>query len=217
MLNHRRGSYRVWRKADEAFTRSVVRERWKGYTEFMFWSCFSYDHKGPLHIWRPETAQEKKEAALKIDEMNEILEPIMREEWELSTGIKRIGLRNKPGKAPQWRWNKENGKLTRGNDKGGINWWRYQSQVLLPKLLPFAKECTRERPGTIVQEDKAPSHAHYAQHLVYTRERVERLSWCGNSPDLNAIEPAWPWLKRRTTKKGAPKNRSEANQAWEQA
>jgi hypothetical protein len=142
--------------------------------------------------------------------MNEILELIMREEWELSTAMKRMGLRNKPGKAPQWRWNKDNGKLTRGNDKGGIDWWRYQSQVLLPKLLPFAKECMKERPGTIVQEDKAPSHAHYAQRLVYIRERVERLSWCGNSPNLNAIEPAWPWLKRRTTKKGALKNRVEA-------
>jgi transposase len=47
--------------------------------------------------------------------------------------------------------------------------------------------------------------------ILCIHERVERLSWCGNSPDLNAIEPAWPWLKRRTTKKGAPKNKSEAN------
>ena len=80
MLNHRRGGYRVWRKADEAFTRSVIRERWKGYSEFMFWGCFTYDYKGPSHVWRPETAQEKRDAALKIDEINKILEPIMREE-----------------------------------------------------------------------------------------------------------------------------------------
>jgi hypothetical protein len=56
VLNYRCGSFRVWRKADEAFTKLVVRERWKGYTEFMFWSCFLYDYKGPLYIWRPETA-----------------------------------------------------------------------------------------------------------------------------------------------------------------
>ena len=217
VLNHRRGGYRVWRKADEAFTRSVIRERWKGYSEFMFWGCFTYDYKGPSHVWRPETAQEKRDAALKIDEINKILEPIMREEWELTTGMKRIGLRNKPGRAPQWRWTKENGKLTRGSDKGGIDWWRYQTGVLLPKLIPFAKKCMRARPGTLVQEDKAPSHAHHAQNLVYQREGVEKLFWCGNSPDLNAIEPAWSWLKRRTTKKGAPKNRGEATKAWQQA
>ncbi|KAF7575754.1 hypothetical protein PtrM4_010940 [Pyrenophora tritici-repentis] len=110
VLNHRRGGYRVWRKADEALTRSVIRERWKGYSEFMFWGCFTYNYKGPFHVWRPETAQEKREAALKIEEMNKILEPIMREEWELTIGMKRIGLRNKPGRAPQWRWTKENGR-----------------------------------------------------------------------------------------------------------
>jgi len=41
------------------------------------------------------------------------------------------------------------------------------------------------------------------------------LLWCGNSPDLNAIEPCWPWMKRQTTKKGAPKSRAEAIRAWE--
>jgi transposase len=42
------------------------------------------------------------------------------------------------------------------------------------------------------------------------------LIWCGNSPDLNTIEPAWPWMKRRTTKKGTPKSRQEAFIAWNQ-
>ena len=40
------------------------------------------------------------------------------------------------------------------------------------------------------------------------------MVWCGNSPDLNAIEPAWPWLKRHTTKKGAPQSRAEAVRRW---
>ncbi|KAF1985386.1 hypothetical protein K402DRAFT_394729, partial [Aulographum hederae CBS 113979] len=33
-------------------------------------------------------------------------------------------------------------------------------------------------------------------------------------PDLNAIEPCWFWMKRWTTKKGAPKSRAEAIRAW---
>ncbi|KAI1512890.1 Tc1 [Pyrenophora tritici-repentis] len=216
VLNHRRGGYRVWRKPDEVFTKTVIREQWKGYSEFMFWGCFSYDHKGPCHIWCPETAQQKREAALQIEEMNKVLEPIMRQEWELTTGMKRMGLRNKPGRTPQWRWTKETGKLSRDSGRG-IDWWRYQTQVLIPKLIPFAKECQKGRPCTVVQEDKAPSHAHYAQQLVYSREGVEKLLWCGNSPDLNAIEAAWPWLKRRTTRKGALKNRAEGTKAWLEA
>ena len=36
VLNHRRGGYRVWRKSDERVVKSYIRERWKGYSEFMF-------------------------------------------------------------------------------------------------------------------------------------------------------------------------------------
>jgi len=62
VLNHRRGGYRVWRKSDERLVKSCIRERWKGYSEFMFWGCFSYNKKGPCHVWRPETAKQKKDA-----------------------------------------------------------------------------------------------------------------------------------------------------------
>jgi len=214
VLLHRRGGYRVWRKADEAFVRSCIRERWKGYSEFMFWGCFSYDKKGPCHCWTPETKKEKELAAKKIEELNQELESIYKTEWELTTGLRRLGLRNKRGKQPQWKWDNKHGKLARGKGSG-IDWWRYQSKILIPKLLPFAEECKKERPQTIVQEDKAPSHAHTAQQRVYDLYNVDRLLWCGNSPDLNAIEPCWPYMKRATTKKGAPKSRDTAISIWQ--
>lgn len=201
---------------DEIVTKSCIRERWKGYSEFMFWGSFSYDKKGPCHIYCVETKAEKEEAARQISHLNDALEPAMRQDWELSTAMRRTGLRNKPGKKPEWRWTVKNGKLVRGQG-GGIDWWRYQSCVLLPKLLPFAKECLKDRPGTVVQEDKAPAHAHHYQTIIYTQEDIKKIFWCGNSPDLNAIEPAWPYLKRETTKKGAPKNRQEAVKVWEKA
>lgn len=69
-------------------------------------------------------------------------------------------------------------------------------------------------PQAIVQEDRAPSHAHFAQEAVFNLAGVKRLLWCGNSPDLNMIEPVWPELKRRTTRAGAPKSGPEAERAW---
>ena len=36
----------------------------------------------------------------------------------------------------------------------------------------------------------------------------------GNSPDLNAIEAAWLWLKRRTTSRSAPRDKKTGKQAW---
>jgi transposase len=180
----------------------------------MFWGCFSYDKKGPCHCWTPETAQERAASERVIEELNKELEPIKRQEWELNNGMERMGLRQRPGRRPQWRWNQKNGKLSRGSG-GGIDWYRYQFVILYPKLLPFAKACAKERLKTVVQEDKAPAHDHYIQRYVYSKEGVERLLWPGNSPDLNAIEWCWAWMKRRTTRKGASKTRAEAIAAWE--
>jgi transposase len=36
LLGHRRGGYKVWRRSNEAFKRSCIQERWKGFSEFMF-------------------------------------------------------------------------------------------------------------------------------------------------------------------------------------
>ena len=46
--------------------------------------------------------------------------------------------------------------------------------------------------------------------------QIEYIFWYGNSPDLNAIEPIWFWLKKQTIRKGAPISRAEAVKIWEQ-
>lgn len=120
VLGSRRGSFRVWRTANQRYDSTVVRPRWNGSMEFMFWGAFTYDRKGPFHCWAPETAAEKKAAEKDLAKRNKENEPILKEQWELETGMRRIGLRNKPGKKPQWRFTEKTGKLTR-NGKGGID------------------------------------------------------------------------------------------------
>ena len=212
VLNRIRGRRRVWRRSHEIYVKSVIRRRWHGSTEFMFWRCFTYDKKGPMHIWKQETAAEKRAAAVELEKLNKSLEAEAKLQWELTTGMRRTGLRNKSGKRPEWKFTKNTGKLTREEKKHGIDWWLYQKKILIPKLLPFAKECMQDRPETIVQEDNAPFHASKNQHKVFMDWNVSRLFWCANSPDLNAIEPCWFWMKRDTTRHGASRTRKDAEE-----
>jgi hypothetical protein len=44
---------------------------YNNYSEAMFWGRFSYDHKGPCHIYYKETEEQKDDFAEKIDELND--------------------------------------------------------------------------------------------------------------------------------------------------
>lgn len=149
--------------------------------------------------------------------INEVIEPELREAWALSTGMRRLGLRNKPGRKPLFRMSEENGAFTRNSTKGGIDWYHYLTKCLLPVLILFAIECQIDHPSTIIQEDKASSHASKHQQIYFDAAGLQRLLWPGNSPDLNMIEPCWAYLKRVTTRKRALRNRVEAEQAWQKA
>ena len=53
----------------------------------MFWGCFSYNYKGPCHIWQKEIAKEKKESGRAIKQLNKEREPEAKAAWELETGL----------------------------------------------------------------------------------------------------------------------------------
>ena len=214
ILGHRRGAMRVWRRPYERFDKTVVRPRWKGASELMFWGSFTYDQKGPCHCFLPEIVKEKQAAERHLKALNKAVEPELRANWELETAMNRLGLRNRPGRKPKWKFTKKNGFLVR-EGKGGIDWYRYREKILLPLLFPFARRCMEQRPQTVVMEDGAPAHRHAAQDALYHLHEISRLLWMGNSPDLNMIEPAWAYLKRQTTSRGAPKSRADAIIRWE--
>jgi len=47
------------------------------------------------------------------------------------------------------------------------------------------------------------------EHEIFDLYGIIKLLWPGNSPDLNAIEPTWNWMKRETTGKGCPTGKAE--------
>jgi transposase len=130
--------------------------------------------------------------------------------------MERLGAtRTRPGRRPQFNHTKETGAYVRAaNERGGIDWYRYQKHIMIPKLIPFAQECAQSRPGTLVQEDNAPAHASKYQVEVYALYEISRLLWPPNSPDLNMIEPCWWYMKRETTKNGPLKGKEAHRAAW---
>jgi DDE superfamily endonuclease len=210
-----RGKRRVWRKKEETYHPHVVARRWKGFSDFMWWSCFSYDEKGPYHIWEDETLAKKRSCKADLAARNAERYKKDKEDWEMVYSIERLhATRAQSGPKAQFKHTEKTGAYILNEGKGGVNWYRYQEKILKPLLLPFAKKCLEKRPGTLVQEDKAPAHTSHYQQEVFDIWEIQRLLWPGNSPDLNAIEPTWFWMKRETTKKGPSTNKAQLKEDW---
>ena len=65
LLGSRRGGYLIWRGPREAMTKSCIRERWKGYAEFMFWDVIHMIRKA-LVIYGRRKQLKKKNWQIKI-------------------------------------------------------------------------------------------------------------------------------------------------------
>ena len=129
-----------------------VRRRYKNYSEFMFWGSFTYGYKGPCYVYPIETKKDKELAQKKIDKLNKELYQKEKAEWEALQFVQdmfREGPRR--GKKPSFEAYWKTIKLKRSKG-GGINWWRYQTEVLKPLLIPFAKKMMEIRPNTVVMK-----------------------------------------------------------------
>ncbi len=218
ILGHRRGRLRVWKMPKEIMEDSVIRRRFKKYAMFMVWGCFTYHLKGPMHIFQTETAAERRSAQEFLDQLNAQREPHFKQKWEAAIALQHMSRNGRRhGRAREWKFNKANGALVREAKGGGIDWFTYLEQVLIGKLQPFIEDCKREGLNPMVVEDGAGPHAHSAQNTFYSFFQISRLLWPGNSPDLNAIEPCWMWMKKETTKNGPPRTREEAEERWNNA
>ena len=140
---------RVWRKKNETFHERVVARKWKGFSEFMQWSCFSYDEKGPYHIWEDETPAEKRSCKADLAARDAERYEKDKEEWEMACSIERLHVtRAQSGPRAQFKHTKKTGAYILNEGKGGVNQYQYQEKILKPLLLPFAKKCLEKRPRT---------------------------------------------------------------------
>ena len=68
----------------------------------------------------------------------------------------------------------------------------------------------------VLLEDGAPPHKSRIANDYLRVENIDKLWWPGHSPDINASEHAWPWLRTHVTKQfTASCNEKECKEQWE--
>jgi hypothetical protein len=110
----------------------------------MFWACFTYDFKGPCHIYYPETDEQKAKNEEKMECLNE--EEIMEEARAAFKEQEKEKERKWDEKGQKWPKNRatweiyeywKNNQFKKSKSKGGVDNLRYTYEVLEPYLFPF--------------------------------------------------------------------------------
>lgn len=97
----------------------------------MWQSCFTYFEKGLYYIWEVETAEEK-EATVDLAARNAEKYEKDFADWLAKRPLTRLQIRDSqiPGVKPQFRHIEANGAFIRKEGKGGIDWYRYQINII---------------------------------------------------------------------------------------
>jgi hypothetical protein len=128
LVGEHRGPNKISQKPDKRYHPDCIEVRYNNYSETMFWGCFSYDFKGPCHVYHPETTNEKIKYKKMMDDHNTAQMPAIQEEWDrlqVADAMKWIALgRKKPGKPALFKNFVKNHPriMKREKGKGGIDW-----------------------------------------------------------------------------------------------
>jgi hypothetical protein len=201
----------------ERYHPDCIERRYNNYSEAMFWACFTYDHKGPCHIYYDETSEQKTHNEEKMARLNEEeIEAEARAEFEAREREKERDWDEKEQRWPtnraSWEVFWRDNQFKKGKSRGGVDNLRYTYEVIEPLLIPFYKEIMVQRhdpdtlepdlPSYVFQQDNAPSHASKWTIRRLQKAGIPLLEHIGNSPDMNAIEGTWMPMRIAITKDG---------------
>ena len=188
-IGDQRGMKRAWFKQDEYFHQDVKRPKIRNSCGLQFYGTFTYNRKGPCHIYGKESEAAKEAARTALQEENKAREeqrinlvPIARR------ALRSLGESEANSKAKPW---KQSDALKRGDrTRGGVDGYRHREEVLKPLVKPFMDTLSKENRSPILLEDGAAPHKSKIATEYLDVCHIEKLSWPGHSPDINAIEHA---------------------------
>jgi hypothetical protein len=215
LVGEHRGIQNLSRTPGERYHIDCIERRYNNYSEAMFWGCFTYDCKGPCHIYYKETDEQKELYNQQIQHNNIQLEAEIHEEFDQIQAQKEAEWQSKgkkkPGKPASWEvyW-KQHMQKRNSKYKGGIDNMRYTYECIIPLLIPFIEEMNlqihnpdefeSDIPRFIFQQDNAPSHTSQWTIKELQKANIPLLEYIGNSPDMSAIEYAWMPIRIAITK-----------------
>lgn len=196
-----RGFQRVWRLVDEAYHKDCINPRQKKYSEMQFWACFTHGYKGPCHVWRKESEQEKELAITALSIENHLRQQFAEDMQSVASATLAV-LGETSGNKRRKNGSTVTKDILKCNDRkrGGIDGYRHCEHVLKPLLVPFV-DYVRERKHKepVIMEDGAPAHNSKFDKEFMSLKAVIKMLWPANSPDANAIEHVWPWIRQHIT------------------
>ena len=97
---------------------------------------------------------------------------------------------------------------------GGVDGYRHREGAL-KKVVPWINNLNKKGIRTILLQDGAPAYKSRLSRDYLILSHVERLWWPGHSPEINASEHAWPWIRRHVTKDFTPScTAKECEEQW---
>jgi hypothetical protein len=105
---------------------------------------------------------------------------------------------------------------TRGvKSRGGVDGYRHRNEAL-KKVVPWIKKLKDSGRKLLLLEDGAPAHTSKIAQDYLTVSFIDKLLWPGHSLEINALEHAWPWIRRQLTKDFYPsKDELDCRSQWE--
>lgn len=213
-VGEQRGVHRAWIKKEEKYLPDVKKPRIQKYSQLQFYGAFTYGEKGPCHIYEKETKEEKQKAFTALQKENKARK-------EQATNLHRVARAalGELGEAVNSRRSayRKSDDLKRGDrSRGGVDGYRHREEVLKPLLVPWIKSLKRRgKTDVLLLEDRAPAHSSKFDEEFLAVKYISKLPWPGHSPDVNAEEHAWPWIRRHITKDFEPsRSKDECKAQW---
>lgn len=150
IVSAKRGIQNISRFSDERLHLDCIERRYNNYSKAMFWGCFTYDHKGPCHIYYPDTKEQRLANEANMDILNEEeIEEECQELFDEQERAKEAEWDRKGKKWPKtqalWEVFWKNNKFKKTAAQGGVDNLRYTYEVLKPHLIPYYNEIILQR------------------------------------------------------------------------